>query len=207
MYNVTPPHDLKNEETTSVEMGYWGKLNDKFTIELDSYYQRFEELIGYNATVNTYGQTFVVADNIAGASICGSDLQLTYKEKKGSLSAWYSYNDFKYDIDQQDLKAFRPARHKTGLTGRLFLSDGWVANAQYRFTDTTPHNPWNGMSAPISHRLDLALSKSFNKDKCEIMIGVQDVFNTTHPPIIESFQFTGHETPGRTFFVRLQLKF
>jgi iron complex outermembrane receptor protein len=207
LYNVSVPHNLQNEETTSLEAGYWGKLTDKFIIELDSYYQRYEKMIGYSATVNPMGQTFVVADNIAGASICGSDLQLTYKEKYGSLSAWYSYNDFKFDIDQQDFKAFRPARHKTGLTGRLFLSDGWVANAQYRFTNTTPRNPWNGVNAPCSHRLDLALSKSFDKDKCEIMVGVQDVFNTTHDPIIESIQFTGHETPGRTFFVRLQFKF
>jgi outer membrane receptor protein involved in Fe transport len=207
LYNVSPPDDLKNEEITSIEAGYWGKLNDKFTIEADTYYQRFENIIGYGYTVNAFGQTFVVADNIAGADAYGADLQLTYKEKYGSLSLWYSYNHFKYDIYAQDFKAFLPSRQKAGLTGRLFLSDGWVANAQYRITDITPANPDNGTDVPSSHRLDLAISKSFDKDKCEIMAGVQDVLNTTHAPIIESTQFTGHETPGRTFFVRIQFAF
>jgi outer membrane cobalamin receptor len=207
LYNISAPHNLGNEETTSLEAGYWGKLTDKFTIEADTYYQRFENLIGYRTTTNMFGQTSAVADNIAGADSWGAELQLTFKEKDKSLSAWYSYNAFEQDIPMQDIKAFLPSRHKTGLTGRLFLSDGWVINTQYRFADTTPVIPTNGMSAASSHRLDLALSKSFAHDKCEFMIGVQDIFNKTRDPIAESIQFTGHETPGRTFFVRMQFSF
>jgi outer membrane receptor protein involved in Fe transport len=175
--------------------------------EADAYYQRFEKLIGTRATTNMLGQMFVYPANIDGADSWGAELQLTYKDKSKALSAWYSYNGFKCDTPAQDLQAFLPSPHKAGLTGRLFLSDDWVINSQYRFADTTLGNPANGRSFASSNRLDLTISKSFARDKCEIMIGVQDIFDKTHAPIAESFQFTGHEIPGRTFFVRLQFSF
>jgi iron complex outermembrane receptor protein len=205
--NLRPPDNLENEETTSLEAGYWGKLSDKFIVEADAYYQRFEKLIGTRATTNMLGQMFVYPANIDGADSWGAELQLTYKDKSKALSAWYSYNGFKCDTPAQDLQAFLPSPHKAGLTGRLFLSDDWVINSQYRFADTTLGNPANGRSFASSNRLDLTISKSFARDKCEIMIGVQDIFDKTHAPIAESFQFTGHEIPGRTFFVRLQFSF
>jgi outer membrane cobalamin receptor len=207
LFNLVPPGDnLDNEETTSIEAGYWGKLTDTLAIEASGYYQRFEELIGYRQTV-VGPQTFLVADNIDGADSWGTELQLTYKDKDKALSAWYSYNGFVCDAPSQDLKAFLPSRHKAGLTGRLFLPDCWVVNAQYRFADTTQGNPSYGNNVDGSHRLDLTISKSFAQDKCELMIGVQDILDKTHDPIAESIQFTGHETPGRTFFARLQFAF
>ena len=39
------------------------------------------------------------------------------------------------------------------------------------------------------------------------MVGVADVLNETTDYVVEQGHFTGHETPGRMFFAKLQLKF
>ena len=89
------------------------------------------------------------------------------------------------------------------------MSDGWTFNTNYKYTgstrkldlDTTLKN------AGISHRLDLSLAKEFNRGDGEVMIGVTDVLDKTDPAHLAIGQLSWHETPGRTFFVRLQLKF
>ncbi len=42
----TPEPDMHNEETYSLEAGYSGKLSDKLQLNIDGYYQRFEQLFG-----------------------------------------------------------------------------------------------------------------------------------------------------------------
>ena len=105
------------------------------------------------------------------------------------------------------MRAFLPAKHKAGITGRLFLSNGWTLNANYAFTNTTPGNPNTRNDVSSSNRLDLAISKELAKGKGQILIGVSDLLTRTHNPIRESTQFTGHKVPGRMFFARIQLNF
>jgi hypothetical protein len=57
------------------------------------------------------------------------------------------------------------------------------------------------------HRLDLTLSRKFAKGKGELMIGVADVLNKTNSPVFDSGYLSAHETPGRMFFGRVQIKF
>jgi len=205
--NVISPNDLDNEETFALEAGYTGKITDKLTLRADAYYQRFQKMIGYRETVNLMNQTFAVADNIDGAQACGVETELVLHGKAGKLSVWYAFNDFQPDRGDQDLRAFLPAKNKIGATGRLFLSAGWVLNANYAFTGVTPGNPNTRNDVGSFSRLDLAISKELAKGKGEILVGVSDLLTKTHDAIRESTQFSGHKLPGRMFFARIQLNF
>ncbi len=208
--NTTAPSDLENEETWALEAGYTGKLTDNLILRADTYYQRFTKLIGYRTTPDPLplGRTFYQPDNIDGADSWGSEVELALERKNGKLSAWYAYNDFQEDIYKQLIRSYAPARHKVGLTGRLFLNDGWALNANYRYTGTTPV-VGDTMIFDIgeSHRLDLAVAKQFAEGRGELMVGVSDIFNNTNGPNFGIGQVTAHETPGRTFFVATQLRF
>ncbi len=209
-FNVEPADDLDNEETFSLELGYTGKLNRNLTLRADAYYQRFDKLIGYTKTyVGPIPVPYHKAENIDGADSWGAEVELALQGKKGKLSVWYAYNDFKEDASQQGVRSYLPAQHKAGLTGRLFLSDGWTFNANYKCMsvsrvlslDTTL------MDAGSSNRLDLSVAKEFAKGNGEFMIGVSDVLNETNGPHFGIGQLSAHETPGRMFFARMQLKF
>ena len=94
---------------------------------------------------------------------------------------------------------------------RFFLANDITANLNYKyssFTDGT-QGPWGG-NVPGFNRLDLTVAKEFNLKNTtgEFLIGVSDLFNETEQIVtdtgIASYMY---ETPGRTFFARLQLKF
>ncbi len=209
-FNVEPAGDLKNEETYALEAGYAGRLARNLMLQVDAYYQRFTRLIGYATTYDAFGLPHHQAANIDGADSWGFEPQLVFESKKGRLSTWYAYNGFQEDRSEQAIRGFLPARHKVGLTGRLFLSDGWTLNANYRYTSTTDKLDNDTTIFPVgpSHRFDLALAKEFARGKGELMIGVSDVFNETNgPDYAASGGLSAHELPGRTFFARAQLRF
>ncbi|MDD5459395.1 MAG: TonB-dependent receptor [Phycisphaerae bacterium] len=205
-FHVNKPDNLKSEEILSLEAGYTGKLAQGVTLRFDNYFQRYSDLLGYDK-LTAGGLTYWTADNIDGANAWGSELELAFENKKGRLSVWYAYNDFQEDRDRQDIRACLPAKHKAGLTGRLFLADDWTLNANYKFTDTTPDNPYSWIDSSSIHRLDLTISKKIAKGRGELMFGVSDLLNKTIAPHSSATNTTAHEIPGRTFFVRLQLKF
>ena len=206
--NIDLPDDhLDNEETYSIEAGYTGKLAKGVTLRVDTYYQRFSSLVGYHTTTDIFGLVHYRPDNIDGADSWGGELELTFENKKGKLSLWYAYNDFELDMINQPLRASLPAKHKFGATGRLFLADGLTFNTNYKFTNTTTYNPRYGGNVDISNRLDLTIAKTFADGKGELMFGVSDLLNKTNDPIHGFGRVTGHETPGRTFFARVQYRF
>lgn len=207
LFNVDRPDDLKNEETLSLEAGYIGRLAQGVTLRFDNYYQRYSRLLGYDIMMDGGGLSYFTADNIAGADAWGSEIELAFQNKKGKLSVWYAYNDFQEDRDRQEVRACLPAKHKTGLTGRLFLLDDWTFNANYKFTDTTPDNPYTWIDSSSVHRLDLTTSKKIAGGRGEMMFGVSDLLNKTIEPHSGATNITAHEIPGRMFFGRLQLHF
>ena len=154
-----------------------------------------------------FGMTEYTADHINGADSWGAEAELALKGQSGAVSVWYAYNGFKADRDDEMTRAYLPAMHKAGVTGRLFLPDNWTFNINYRFTDTSFSGPSEASGVSSSHRLDPTISKSFAGGKGEVMLGVSDLLKTTHDPVHMSGAFTAHETPGRTFFLRLQFAF
>jgi iron complex outermembrane receptor protein len=212
-FNVLPAGDLVNEETWALEAGYTGRLAEGVTLRADTYYQRFEKMIGYLVIPDPLPlprpRAIYQAANIDGADTWGIELELAKETKRGRFSAWYAYNDLETDEPGQSMRSYAPAKHKVGLRGRLFLNNGWVFNANYRYADTTiaTGSQTTLLNAGLIHRLDLTLAKVFASGKGEVMVGVSDLFNETEGPNSAIGQLTAHDVPGRTFFCNLALRF
>ncbi len=206
--NLTKPRQtLRNEEIMSFEAGYNGQLAKGVSLRLDSYYQQLEHMLGKPSYADPLGlgRTFASFENTGGGRAWGTECELTIENKKGKLSAWYAYNGFRPENGNQDIRAYSPAVHKMGFTGRLFLSDGFVFNANYKFTNTTPSNDYHDIGS--SNRLDLTISKTFAKGNGEVMFGVSNVLVRRMEPVYSLGTYSAHTTPGRMFFMRLQVKF
>jgi outer membrane cobalamin receptor len=204
----TPATDVHNEGTYTLEAGYSGRLSDYLQLNVDGYYQRFERLFGLVLTPDPPPPPLLYATftNIDGANAYGGELSLTYCNSKGRLKAWYAYNGLDTDQKDQSTRSFPPAAHKAGLTGRVFLSADWTLNANYAYQNGVEYAPGLLSGLHTYNRLDLTVSRKFNKDKGEFVIGVADVLNETTDTVIEQGHFSGHETPGRMFFARAQFR-
>ena len=210
LVNAYEPENLDNEQVVSFEAGYTGKIAPGATLRVNTYYQHYSEMLGYNTTIGALGEGYYTCDNIGGGNAWGSEIELAMQNKKGKLSVWYAYNDFQEDSGGQDIRALAPARHKAGLTGRVFLPDGWTFNSNYKFTDTTVNytGPFERAKMAGFHRFDLTISKKIAGGNSELMFGVSDLLNKTSKyRYFGMGNMTAHEVVGRTFFVRLQLKF
>jgi iron complex outermembrane receptor protein len=215
-YVIPPPgfgvsmmraNNLKHEEIQSWEIGYTGQLAKGLSFQADAYYQRYRNIIGTRTIAPLpVGQRGFY--NIDGADALGGEMQLTLDGKIGEISAWYAYNDFQPDRKGQSIRAFGPAKHKTGLSGRLFLDQGWTLNANYKHSALTPLYATSATLDNIRsyHSLDLAVAKKFANGNGELLFGISDLFDQTGMAVKEG-NGVAHETPGRTFFARLQYKF
>ena len=61
-----------------------------------------------------------------------------------------------------------------------------------------------GSEASGFNVLDLSIAKSLFDGRAEIMLGVEDALDETGFALPSDGQLTSHESPGRTFFIRLQ---
>lgn len=206
LYHTNNYKDLKNEETWTLEMGYSSQLTEHVFFQSNAYYQPFDRLIGFEGGP-ALPATFT-ADNINGADSWGIETEIALQNRWGKLSFWHAYNDFEGKQADQPIRSYLPAPHKVGLTGRLFLDHGFCLNMNYRYTDTTGILGENTIfPVEATHRLDLSLSKAFDHNRGEFMIGVTDLLNETRGPHYSVGTMTAYETPGRTFFARLQFRF
>jgi outer membrane receptor for ferrienterochelin and colicin len=211
--NMYPPDDLDNEETVSVEAGYTGRLNTYTTWRTDLYYQHYEKLIGYRYLDDPLGlnRYLITTDNIGGADAWGAENELALEGKPGKLSLWYAYNDVRRKHGEgQEIRAFLPATHKAGITGRVHLPWDFTLNVNYCFADETITGFGDNNNAPsvgATHHLDITVSREILNGAGEIMAGVSDVLKERRDPVYAEAQTASHETPGRMFFVRMQLKF
>lgn len=205
----TPTPDVENEGTYSLEAGYCGILSDNLQMNVDGYYQRFEQLFGLVMTSDPLPPPLLYGtfNNIDGADSYGGEVSLSYHKAKGKLKAWYAYNEIQTDQAEQNTRSFPPATHKFGLSGHVFLDKNWTLNSNYVYQDGTEFDQSIMASIPVFKRLDLTISRRFAKEKGEFMIGVTDVLDETSDPVVGVGHFTALETPGRMFFARLQLKF
>lgn len=205
-----PPEDnrLDNEGTYSFEAGYVGRLTDNLSLNVDTYYQRYERLVGMRTIVDpdTWISTSTFG-NINGGNAWGGEASLVLRHKNGKITAWYAYNGLELDEDGQCTRSLPPANHKVGLNTRWYLDKNWTFNTNFVFQNSVrPVDPILKAS-PAFHRLDLTLSRKFADGKGELTIGVTDVMNETTNPIHDVSNYTSLETPGRMFFGRLQFAF
>lgn len=201
-----PTKDLVNEDTWSIEGGYTGLLGNGFSLNMNTYYQRYENILGViNQTTGPItNSTF---SNNDGANAYGGELELALKREKYRVSAWYAYNALHTDKYNEVIRAAYPANNKAGLNTRLHIYDDFVFNASYTYYNSIRQYKNIVVDTPASNRLDMNLSRKIAGGKGEIMIGVTDVLNKASEQVFGVGDFTAHETPGRTFFTRLQLNF
>jgi outer membrane receptor for ferrienterochelin and colicin len=206
--------DLDNEKTTSFEAGFINRLSDTLTVKTNTYYQEYQELIGVSDVAPGNPIAGIYQDNVGDAKAWGGDVEIEKATKYGRLSVWYGHNEFQEELNNQVLRAYLPAKNKLGATARVFLPEGWTLNANYRYSSFTPNDPGSdGAGLPhdaanTQNILDLALAKQIAKGNGELMVGVFDLFNRVQDYELDRGQYVGNiKTPGRTFFVRFQLKF
>ena len=207
---LQPRSSLENEETWALELGYTGQITEMLAVRGNAYYQHFCDLIGFDQPADPlgYGRRFFYPENIADADSYGGELEVELKTDNWKLTGWYAYNDFRTEKPDQDIRAYLPADHKMGVTGRLFLPHDWTLNANYRYkTSTSSAHVETTTDSPPSHRFDLTIAKAFDGGNGELMIGVSDLFNRNVEGVSAIDESGGHDTPGRTYFVRLQWKF
>lgn len=207
---VAAPDDIRNEETYSLELGYIGKIAQGWTLTVDGYYQRMENLIGAKSITgpNPFLQ-YRQLDNFDGADTFGAECQLSWEQKTRKLSLFYAYNYFEEDQHNQKVRAYWPTRHKLGFNLRQQLPWGLVFNANLSSrsilwtNDISRRRP----SAHSYDRLDLTLSKRLFGKHGEVMVGVQDALEARHDSVSDVGSLTAHDLSGRMFFGRAQIQF
>ncbi len=208
-FNVLQPGNLQNEETWSLEAGYTGKLAKDLTLRVNTYFQRFRKMIGYVSLPDNlgFGRALYLADNIGGADSYGAELEIEKRIGAGKISAWYACNEVQRDDVKQNMRAYGPANHKVGFNFRWKILEKTTANLNYRYTNTTPSFVSTAPTVGQSNRFDIVISREFADGSGEISVGVLDLLQETVGPNYAMGQLTAHETPGRTFIVRLQYEF
>lgn len=206
-FNFLENQSLENEQVYALEAGYSAQVADGLTFRLDGFYQRYLDLIGASPTaISPMGTYSTYFDNLGDADSYGGETELSYTRKNLKLSVWYGYEYFQTDVRETSTRSLYPAEQKAGATARWSPGDGWTLTANYRYTGRTDNQGSNEYE-PSFNNLDLSLAKSLFDTKAEILLGVQDVFDETGFPLPQTGQLTSHESPGRTFFVRLQGRF
>ena len=216
--SVVSPDDLDNEGILSVELGYSGQINKLMVLNLNTYYQHYDDLIGFSTIaetgfvtpIGTVSSTTLTVENIDSAEAIGAEVELIASTKLGSLSLWYAYNEFD-PSSSEGVRAFLPARNKAGVNGRVRLPWKSTLNVGYKYTDVTRNNPGALLLAPdlfdLSHRLDITVAKQFFDDRIGWLIGVSDVFDETDIRVSGITNVTTHDTPGRFYFTRISVSF
>ncbi len=207
--NLIPAGEIDNEELYSFELGYTGRIRDGLTFRADGYVQYYQDLTGVISLPEpapVVGRSFFTIDNIGSAKAIGGEVELKYQNEKASVSVWYAFNDFSFDITAQNARAFRPAKNKIGATARVHMLEWLTLNANYRYTDTTEGDTAGPVDA--FHRLDLTATVGKPGWNTELQFGVLDVLDQTDLLIIDQTS-TGiaQETPGQSFFVQLSTTF
>jgi iron complex outermembrane receptor protein len=210
LFNILPlPEKLKNESVYALEGGYSGRLTEHIQLRADGYYQRMEKLIG-SAVVSEIGPIQNSAFfNIDGANAWGADVEITCQMNPITLSGFYSYSNIQTDQKTQNVRAYLPAKHKTGLRLRWTLNELWTLNLNYVYNSPIPLSDSDNPPGDIAEnsRMDLTFRRKIWKGKGEWFLGVIDLLNETRKPLYDISYFTSYETPGRTFFTQIQLHF
>ncbi len=209
LYNVVPADsDLKNESIYSLEAGYNGYFTDQIHFHVDTFYQRMNHIIGaVNTSIGPVTNSSFY--NLDGANAYGVECELTWQKDPIAVSGFYSCHKLDLDVREQTIRAYFPADHKAGLRARWKPDKTWTVNVNYIYNNTVPNHPvLNPVgNIAVKNRLDLTVSRKIMSGNGEFMVGVTDLLNETLDPVHDISYFTSYETPGRTFFTRLQFTF
>lgn len=198
--------DLDNEGTFIVEAGYSAVLDEQWTFRIDAYHQQYDDLIGAAILAQNGPATVFQLQNIDGAEAWGVETELTFTQDNLTAAVWYAYNEFELDRPGQNIRGHLPSENKVGARARVHLFDSLTLSANYRYSDAQNDEGQFVTGIPTNHRLDLTIAQALGQ-RGEIMVGVTDLFDDTDFAAPAVTSFAPHETPGRSFFLRMQLHF
>jgi iron complex outermembrane receptor protein len=202
--------DLDNEQIWSLEAGYTGRLAEGVTAGVNGYLQWYSDLTGVRPATDPLGlgrEVFEFA-NVGGATAAGIEPELAFTGERGRVSFWYALNDFDMTADPPSARAFAPAENEFGLRARYSITETLTGNLNYSYASPTQGEPAGATDVREYHRLDLTLAAQVFDGRGEVMVGVLDVFDETDFAVNSTTVATeAVETPGRTLFMRLQIKF
>ncbi len=209
LIRITSQKDMKNEGIFSLEAGYTGRFDRGLTVRLDGYWQKYNNLVGLR---NIAGPGAINIQNYSGedAEAWGAELEIGLENKSGKIAAWYAYNDFATEKYSQSVRTYTPSQHKYGITARKYLPDDFTFNVNFNFNERTylsTNTSIKGKATEDTYHLDMTLSKKIFNGNGEIMIGVSDLLSKYHKAAHTYNTLAAHKTPGRMFFMRMELKF
>lgn len=204
--------DLTNESVWSAELGYRGRLSEQLAVSLEGYYMEYKDMIGIQVTSSPHPilgagtPVFRFTPTSMGtAQAFGGEAQVELNLKALRLTGWYNFQQ----IDTGEaLRGSLPAHHKAGLTALAKLPDGWAIQCAYKASSSADSGATNRSDAPSFHILDFSVSKTLFDGAAQLHVGVNDVLDKSGDPArsVETL-IPAHETPGRTFFVKMIWEF
>jgi outer membrane cobalamin receptor len=207
-YSVDP--GMEPEQAWSLETGYSWNIRQYLKLKTDLYYMWYKDLIGGRGEwgISSSGTPEVIVDitNTGDADGFGGEIQLEYQAGDLLWTVWYGYSNFETEYSHQSIRAFLPATDKIGVKCRWTIAENWTLNGQYVYANGVKEDI-SEVSLSSSNHMDLTIAKSFLDRKGEIMMGVKDLLNKDHDPLVGIDQTAGNKIPGRTFFARLQYTF
>lgn len=210
-YNLLYNDKFHNEETWSLEAGVNSDWGGGFTTAVNTYYQRYESLIGARSIDDPLGvgREFYRLENMDGGTAYGVELEAAYHASWGKLSAWYAVNQFSEDEGRQSIRALEPAPYKFGASVRWFVDRDWTFNSNLRFTSITPSDPIGSFDddSDQTYALDLSLSRRIFNGRGELTFGVLDVLDQLDRPTVQPGNLSSSETVGTTIFAAVRLNF
>ncbi len=213
-FALYPAGELDNEQIYSGEIGYYGRFSEEITIRVNGFFNLYEDLVGVITIGDPTGQG-MIANTLANAydaESYGFETEITHTTDALTLSAWYAFNhfDFTQRLDPDvHIRAYRPTENDTGVRARLVLNEDHTLSMNYRYTGEGQPDGLDDGGWPERHRLDLTWAMDVFDGRGEIMIGVSDLLDETDIVVnpVGTLFLNSFETPGRSIFARVQIKF
>ena len=213
-FALYPAGELDNEQIYSGEIGYFGRLSEEVVLRVDGFYNFYEDLVGLVTIADPTGQG-MIANKITNAfdgEAYGFEAEVSHTTESLKLSAWYGLNHFDFtqrsDPDT-NIRAFRPTEHNAGARAQLKLLEDHTLSMNYRYTGQGEQDGFADGNWPERHRVDLTWAMDVFDGRGEIMVGVNDILDETDIVVtpVGSLFMNSFETPGRSIFARVQIKF
>ncbi|MGH7143978.1 MAG: TonB-dependent receptor plug domain-containing protein, partial [Planctomycetota bacterium] len=206
--NIASANRIDDETIWALEAGYTGRFNTNFSMDINTYYHRYMNLISAEETSSVGPQEFYTLGNIAGAIGYGGEIELNYHIGNLQARAYYAYAGFHIDTMDAVLRATPPSPNKAGCELDWNFDPDWTALLLYRYNDLTPGDSGAPQSVRAFHQMDINLLYAPVHGNAEFMIGLHDVLNDYGVAIADIGTYSGTEPlPGRALVARGQINF
>ncbi len=211
-FNVDP---VQPEKVKTMEAGYRGTLFDKLLVDVNAYYSRYVDFIGYKIGAQVASTTVVAPPkNIYRVATNSEDIVTTqgvsiglnyYFRRFYTLSGNWSWNQLdRMGSDDPLIPAFNTPRHKfnIGLTGTQMdnaLGKNYGFSINYKWVEGFLFEGSPQFTGAIESYglLDLQINKAFPEAKSTFKLGCANVLNNLH------YEVFGGPLIGRLAYIQV----